>query len=205
MVAFFKKMAERALEVRRELIKNPENKDNHPSVFTDCITEQTTFEHTGDYSELDFIVYFTLRMLETLCRHKSLVLNRANLGFMEIYFGIIDNIFQLELKDEDNEEPINDISNLKDEHIEWLKSIDTKRENFRLSIVKNYILVKRDPQHVEELSTQLFEELKRKTFVKDSMNVKYWIFVINKFELHEKMGETLFKLCMTLAMEEVNV
>jgi hypothetical protein len=37
------------------------------------------------------------------------------------------------------------------------------------------------------------------------MNVKYWIFVINKFELHEKMGETLFKLCMTLAMEEVNV
>lgn len=72
------------------------------NVLTVAILSQSVFTDNGNYSEFDYAVFFTLNMLHALCDLKTCVLNRVNTAFLDIYYKIVDNIFNLDLKDEDN-------------------------------------------------------------------------------------------------------
>lgn len=58
------------------MIQNPESTVKHPGLFKKCVEEmKALYEHP---TEFDFIVFFTLRMLETMSGSEDLILNRSN-------------------------------------------------------------------------------------------------------------------------------
>lgn len=61
------------------------------------------FEDTGDYNELDYVIFLTFNLLHALSEIKSCTLNKANAAYLDIYYRVFENIFNLKLKDEMNE------------------------------------------------------------------------------------------------------